>query len=234
MALEKDRKLRITPQPPSKLKEITVLFNPTSYSVGKEVEWKPPEPPTDESESQKAARTQRRVNAPGLEFKGGESRVLTLDLFFDVTETTLVDGKPVVDVREITNHVVALTRIEPKQGKPPVCLVQWGSAPVGSDFPFKGVVTNLKQDFTLFRSTGEPVRAKLSATFTEFLPPQEDLLQTDPELTTRRVARGDSLQALAADIYRDPALWRVIAEANNLDDPRRLAVGQTLTIPKLT
>ena len=68
---------------------------------------------------------------------------------------------------------------------------------------------------------------------TEALDVVTDQRQTDPELTTRRVRRGDSVTAIAADVYGDPALWRVIAEANNLDDPRRLKIGKTLSVPKL-
>ena len=35
-------KLTIAPEPPSKLKEIEVLFNPTSYSISKSVGWNSP------------------------------------------------------------------------------------------------------------------------------------------------------------------------------------------------
>jgi hypothetical protein len=154
------------------------------------------------------------------------------DLLFDVTEP--IDDETIQDVRTKTNAIVALTRIEPKKHRPPVCEVTWGPAPVNSDFPFTGVVTNLTQNFLLFRSTGEPVRARLTVVMTEALDVVTDQRQTDPELTTRRVRRGDSVTGIAAEVYGDPALWRVIAEANNLDDPRRLKIGRTLSIPKLS
>jgi nucleoid-associated protein YgaU len=35
-------------------------------------------------------------------------------------------------------------------------------------------------------------------------------------------------------MYSDPALWRAIALANRLDDPRQLQIGQRLQIPKIT
>jgi nucleoid-associated protein YgaU len=34
-------------------------------------------------------------------------------------------------------------------------------------------------------------------------------------------------------MYNNPAKWRVIAQANNLDDPRHLNIGATLSIPKI-
>jgi nucleoid-associated protein YgaU len=67
----------------------------------------------------------------------------------------------------------------------------------------------------------------------EFLDREKDLKKTDPEMTTRTVRRGDSLTSIAAEVYRNPALWRVVAEANRIDDPLRLAAGTKLSIPKL-
>jgi nucleoid-associated protein YgaU len=40
------------------------------------------------------------------------------------------------------------------------------------------------------------------------------------------------LSSIAAKLYRDPTAWRMIAEANNLDDPRQIPVGLRLNIPK--
>jgi hypothetical protein len=226
MADEKPKKLSIRPLD-SSLPTVTVLFNPSSYTIVKPVTWSGPR-----TASGSAGETQPLLNAPTLVFGGGGSRTLTLELLFDVTEP--IDGQTIQDVRTKTDAIVALTRIEPKKKKPPVCEVTWGVAPVkNSDFPFTGVVTNLTQNFTLFRSTGEPVRAKLTLVMTEALDVVTDQRQTDPELTTRRVRRGDSVTGIAADVYGDPALWRVIALANNLDDPRRPKIGRTLSIPKL-
>ncbi|MEN2383876.1 MAG: LysM peptidoglycan-binding domain-containing protein [Gloeotrichia echinulata DEX184] len=72
----------------------------------------------------------------------------------------------------------------------------------------------------------------MSVTFTEYLKPLDDQRQTDPELTTHIVKRGDTLSSIAAQLYRDPRRWRIIAEANNLDDPRHLEIGTTLSIPE--
>ena len=212
-------------------KAVEVLFNPNSYSITKPVNWKSPNSSPD-----------RKLNAPKLEFGGGGSRVLTLELFFDVTEP--VNGELVDDVRKETSKIVKLTRIQPSKDRgapetepPPVCEVSWGKFyPEGSDFdfPFTGVITNLVQRFTLFKSDGTPVRANLTVTFTEFLVPQTDKKKTDPELTTHVVMRGDTISSIAAQVYRNPTSWRTIAEANRLDDPRHLEIGQTLTIPLLS
>jgi nucleoid-associated protein YgaU len=214
-------KLTIQPESKSKLPMIKALFNPNTYSIVKSVSWAGP--------------ADRRKNAPALEFGGGQSRTLSLDLFFDTTEETDNTQK---DVRNLTNQIVKLTRIErdldPDRPRPPFCQVAWGEVtPPGSDFPFTGVVTQLTQRFNLFLDDGRPVRANLTVAFTEYLDPKVDELQNDPEFTTRLVKRGDTLSSIAGEVYRDPTLWRVIAEANRLDDPRQVPVGLRLNIPKI-
>lgn len=223
-------KLTITPLDkrgqPMTNKGFAVLFNPNTYSISKTVNWN-----SLSATGPTSARTNRMVNAPTLFFAGGSSRLLNLELFYDVTEP--MNDVVSDDVRKETNKVVELTRIQKDLQRPPAVEVAWGAAPPArSDFPFTGVVSNLVQRFTLFSSDGKPLRATLTVTVTEFLDPALDQRQTDPEFTTRRLKRGDTLSAIAAETYRDPAQWRLIAEANNLDDPRHLDVGRTLTIPK--
>lgn len=226
MALEK---LKITPfkKQGNRLerdlqKSIEVLFNPNSYTVTKTVTWSSPG-----SGSEGNARSNSQVNAPTISFGGGGSRHLAMDLFFDVTE----GGPGARDVRSLTDKIVALTRIDPAQGQPPVCEAMWGSETT-KDFPFIGVIGSLTQKFTLFNENGSPVRAVLTVDFTEFLDPEIDRRQTDPEQTTHIVKRGETLSGIAGALYHDSTLWRIIAEANRIDDPRHLVIGQTLAIPK--
>lgn len=202
---------------PDKSRAFGVLFNPTTYSISKSVKWD--------------GAANRTLNAPPLTFGGGESRTLTLNLFYDVTEQSSPTGKA-YDVRKETNKMVVLTQIERKRDRPPAVMVSWGGAPpANSDFPFTGVVTQLSQTFKLFTSEGIPIRAELSVTLKEYKDPEKDKRETDPNVTTRLVKRGDTLSSIAAEMYRDPRKWRVIAEANAMDDPRRLDIGRRLSIP---
>jgi nucleoid-associated protein YgaU len=45
------------------------------------------------------------------------------------------------------------------------------------------------------------------------------------------VQTGDSLAAISQEMYGDPTLWREIADANDIDAPFSLTVGDTLVIP---
>lgn len=231
MALEK---LKITPfkkrgATVERGAEIEALFNPNTYTITKTVAWNVPK--TNEGDTT----TNNQFNAPTLSFGGGASSHLTLDLFFDVTEPVVQKGLTKVfrDVRDLTDQIVALTRIDRNQSQPPVCEVMWGSGPKPrKDFPFIGVIGSLTQRFTLFHENGSPLRATLTVDFTEFLDPTIDKRKTDPEQTAHTIKRGETLSSITGELYNDPTLWRIIAEANGVDDPRQLTVGQTLAIPK--
>jgi hypothetical protein len=45
------------------------------------------------------------------------------------------------------------------------------------------------------------------------------------------VTRGETLWSIATRYYNDGNLWRRIADANGIRDPRKLAIGRVLTIP---
>lgn len=203
---------------PDSGQEISVLFNPNSYTISKSVTWS-----ADQASGGKND-TKIELNAPPLKFGGGGSRQLSMELFFDVTEQL---GK---DVRDDTDKIARLTLIDRTlKTKPSPCVVSWG-APKG-DFPFRGVVSSLTQKFTLFSSGGTPIRATLNVTFTEYLDPKDDKLQTDPDYTVHVLKRGDTLSSVAGKMYGDPARWRAIADRNDIDDPIHLEIGRRLGIP---
>ena len=51
----------------------------------------------------------------------------------------------------------------------------------------------------------------------------------------RSIKAGDRLPLIAAEVYGDPRLWRLIAEANEIDDPLRFPtpqdVGRVILVP---
>jgi nucleoid-associated protein YgaU len=224
MALEK---LRIFPEPdskdPKRKTDFPVMFNPNTYTISKQVSWVQPK-----GRAKGGRGNDAKANAPTHTFGGGGARELALELFYDVTES----GDPNADVRDQTDLIVKLTRIrrDAKHARPPICRIEWGGET--EDFPFVGTVSNLKQQFLLFGESGKPLRATLSVSFTEFLRLSDDQRKTDPELTTRVVRRGDTLASIAAEVYSDPAAWRVIAGANRIENPFDLVPGTKLTLPK--
>jgi N-acetylmuramoyl-L-alanine amidase len=54
-----------------------------------------------------------------------------------------------------------------------------------------------------------------------------------PAVRTYTIKAGDTLGAIAREMYGSAAKYTLIAEANSITDPRRIWVGQVLTIPEL-
>src|SRR5690606_5220057 len=96
---------------------------------------------------------------------------------------------------------------------------------------------SLKQQFVLFLGDGTPGRAKLTVAFLEFTLPEEELQRNEPNSPDHTkayvVKEGDTVSGIAGMFYRDPRLWRAIAERNDIEDPRSLPAGLVLTIPNL-
>lgn len=200
--------------------EVTCLFNPNEYTFSKKNSW--------------TSKKVKGQNVPSLEFGGGESINLTMQLFFD----TYVTGG---DVRTTTNKIWKLMNINPDltdmtstKGRPPMVEFQWGST-----WSFKAVITSISQKFTLFRDDGIPVRATLNVNFLQAkeegrYPGQNPTTKGSPGFRRRIVKEGDTIDWIAFDEYGDSAQWPFIADKNNLDNPMDLKPGQILAIPPLS
>ena len=198
-----------------------VLFNPDEYTVNK-----------DNNFAQAAV---PGLSTPLLQFVHGNLRTLDLTLFFDTYESHRRGARTVNaagdDVRTLTEPVVKLMSINPRTHVPPVVLFAWGS------LTFTGVVQRVNQQFTLFAESGAPLRGRLQVTFQEWKTPLQEAQEVRRETAdyTRSyvVGEGETLSAIAARFYDDPAMWRPLALANALADPRLLPVGLRLTVPRL-
>ena len=113
--------------------------------------------------------------------------------------------------------------------RPRPLLLVWGS------LVFSCVVTALNFRFTLFHADGTPLRAIAACTFRETMTDEERTRKenaTSPDLThLRDVQEGDTLPALAYDIYVDPKFYLEVARVNQVVDFRRLRPGRRLSFP---
>ena len=215
----KPEKAQIINLDDSNERPIECLFNPNEYTFTKQNTWK--------------AEENKGKNVPQLEFGGGNSMTLTMELFFD----TFATGE---DVRDTTDRIWKLMYIDEKltdtvtgKGRPPMVEFQWGST-----WSFKSVITKITQKYNLFLYDGTPVRATLNV---DFLQAKEEGKYPGQNPTTvgqsgyrRRMVRdGDTIDWIAFEEYGDSALWRYIADTNGLNDPSRLKPGQNLVIAPL-
>lgn len=186
--------------------EIPVMYNPTELSLNKTV----------------------LVQGEGsnIQFQRVSDDDLTVALFFDSYEQQ-------TDIRRVTQRIAALT--EPTVGnnarkEPPVLVFTWAGA------LFTGIIVKLEQKFTMFLSSGIPVRAELSVTFKAVQTQTEDLASRG-YFNCRRlwtVQAKDRLYLIAWKALGDATQWPLIAQHNDIYDPLNFPtpadIGRTLVI----
>lgn len=189
---------------------IVVLFNPTEYSI--------------ETSNQFQRTAIPGTSTPVTQFVSGNTQTLTMDLFFDSYERR-------EDVRINTKQITSLLDIDPALHAPPICDFHWAS------LNFRATIEQVTHKFTLFLESGIPVRATLSVTFKEYRTLTEQIQSVRKESSDRTkritVKQSDHLWHIANQEYEKPGLWRPIATANKISNPRILAVGTELVVPVL-
>ena len=149
-----------------------------------------------------------------------------MQLFFDTYDPVLGNVKQGSDVRKYTKQIVELLKVDSHNHAPPICQFSW------AEFSFVGVLEKADQRFTLFKSDGTPLRATIDVSFKELGQKQAEEARFSASFAKHYVVRhGDTLSSVAGTEYGDPALWRPIAEANDIDDPLDLRPGEVLVIP---
>jgi hypothetical protein len=199
-------------------KEIEILYFPTEYSIEKTNSFSEISIPGLES--------------PYLEYLKGNASTISLEVFYDTYEEYDSQGRS-VDVRKYTNQLSNLMNIDPEIHGPPRLLFIWG---ISSEEPFSCVLEKVTKKFTMFNSDGIPVRARLNITLKEKkfgLNDRERKLQSADRTKYYMVKQGDSLWSISYKEYRNPGLWRPIADINDINDPKKLESGTELIIPPL-
>jgi nucleoid-associated protein YgaU len=209
-----------------------VLYNPTEYTLNKQV--------------QLGEHVIPGLDSPVIQFVRGQAETLSFDLFFDSSDER--ENGAAKPVTVYTDKFARLVRMRGDLHAPPVCEFSWG----GSGFPgshlgtgiesqqrtsFKCVVESVRQKFTFFDATGVPLRAILTIALREYKTLLEQLRQlhllSSDHTHVHTVRQGDTLASIAADVYGDPSEWRRLAEHNGVTDPLALRPGALLEIAPL-
>jgi hypothetical protein len=185
------------------------------------------------------------LDTPLIQFVRGQNETLSIDLFFDSTESGM--GANARSVTEESDQIYQLVKIEPDSHAPPICEFIWNDKFPGANISaemgnqkrnsFKCIVESVRHQYTLFSPEGVPLRATLSLNLREYKTLDEQLAQLNlnsPDRTQVQVLQaGDTLSGVAGKHYRRPGEWRLIADANDIDDPRRLTPGTFITLPPM-
>jgi LysM repeat protein len=191
-----------------KKEELKVLFNPEQYSIDKT--------------NQFATQPIPGLDSPVVQFIRGDSEMLSVELFFD-TYTYFKSE----DVRNYTDKLSKFLQVDPDMHAPPLCSFQWGNV------IFTGVIEKVTKQFTLFDEFGKPLRARVTLSIRKYPSVEEQNKPTHSPDKTKRILvnQGDSLWRIAAREYGDATKWRLIADANDIDNPRILKAGSEITVP---
>ncbi|GHU57904.1 peptidoglycan-binding protein [Clostridia bacterium] len=214
--------------------KIYVMYNPESYVQSSSIEY-----------GDKKGVAQSKSNP---QYSSGASETVSMELFFDTASSlygggsmpdkatlaagSLLPSPAKEDIRKYTDKIYNLMHDEDgDEHKPPNLKIQWAS------LIFEGKLVSCSQKFTKFNETGAPVRATLSVKFlrsTSLTEAAAEIPQGSPDTSKfRMVHQGDSLWALSEKEYGDCGSWRLIAAANNIENPRMLETGASLRVPAI-
>lgn len=153
-------------------------------------------------------------------------------------ENLVLDGTGVVDgtgSRSVKDMIDALLAViyqyDGKKHEPNYIRLLWGT------FIFFGRVESIALDYTMFKPTGEPLRARVTLGIVGWMSATESALRANlssPDLSHLvEVTAGDTLPLLCNRIYNDPSYYREVARINNLTSFRKLEPGMVLRFPPL-
>ena len=201
-----------------------VMFNPESYSLKYENQYSEP----DSTGSDRAPGRYSFTNPEELSItlimdntgvadtgKGGpggaKMYVEEYDIYFKVQEflttTCYMDG---------ATHEPLYLKLE------------WG------DLVFHCRLASVNVSYTLFNREGRPIRAELACEFTGSLQQSERTPKSSPDLSHSRLVKAeDNITVMTNKIYRNPAYYIRVAEANRLNNFRRLPVELEMNFPPL-
>lgn len=196
------------------LSEFTAYINPNEITLSYEMEY---------DSAQGSGTTNSRMN-----FKKIKPGDMVLSFFIDGTGAS---GRT-VDVQQQVERFQTVTGYNGNIHRPNYLKLAWGTLQVK-----RCILKSASIVYKLFKSDGVPLRAVISATFTDNSDDQTRVaLSQDqsPDLThVRMVKAGDNLPALCGQIYNDPSYYLEVARFNRINDFRNLTPGVRIIFPPL-
>lgn len=206
-----------------KNKTIELQINPTSlkYSIG-----------LSYSKDKSMGKSSTEIN-----FERSNGSTLSFDFVFDDTgviprpqKKNIVENKNLVEM--ISNLETIIYKINGETHEPNYLQINWGS------FLFKGRMSSLSYDYTLFRPDGSPLRVKVSMTIKGYMNKLKEAkivaLQSSDLSRIITLKAGENIPLLCKQIYGDSSYCFDVADYNNLADFRNLQIGTQLMFPPLS
>lgn len=201
-----------------------VLFNPQSYSLSYANEFSEPNPTGSDRPADRYSYT-----AP---------EELSISLFMDNTGVADAGsggpGGAAINVQEydvylkVQEFLQATCYMNESTHEPHFLRILWG------DLVFDCRLASVNVTYNLFDREGKPIRSELACTFKGSLKPSNRISKSSPDLSHLRLVKAeDNITLMTYKIYKDPVYYIRIAEANRLNNFRRLPVELALEFPPL-
>jgi nucleoid-associated protein YgaU len=193
------------------------MFNPDSFTIHEDIEW-----------NSKAAIAKQGTDPKYINVK---PRKFTIEFMLDGTGVN-TNGVKIPVTAQVALFRAATTNIRGNIHRPPYLLVQYGT------FINTCILNSSDVTYTMFDMFGLPIRAKISASFTErIIAGLSDVLGmlSSPDLTHRvQVKDGDILPLLTYKTYNDQNYYLQVARVNKLKNFRKLNAGTILVFPPIS
>ncbi|MDO6423993.1 CIS tube protein [Saccharophagus degradans] len=194
--------------------EFEAYVNPNEITLAYEMEY---------DSSQASGTTNSR-----MEFKKVKPGDMSLSFFIDGTGANGVK----IDVQQRVEAFQTITGYNGDIHRPNYLIVAWGTLQVK-----RCILKSASIAYKLFKPSGEPLRAVISATFTDNSDDETRVAlaqDESPDLTHARIfSAGDNLPMMCYQIYGSPHYYLDVAEANGLDNFRNIAPGTRILFPPL-
>jgi len=201
--------------------EFTAMFNPTTFDRKLKIEFKDHQP--------------QGASAAQKVFSKIKPQDYSIVLMLDGTGASgpkkMENDKNVTVTDQVKQFMKVCAEYNGENHRPNYALITWGT------FVLKTVLTAVDFSYTMFAVDGTPLRAKISATFSDT---KSDVLRvkeeknSSPDLThVRTVKEGDTLPLMSQRIYGNSKYYLQVAEANELKNFRNIEPGQKLFFPPI-
>jgi hypothetical protein len=177
--------------------------------------------------------TNQGIGNQGNNPKFGATGSEELKLDFVLDGTGAVEGNRLKEktvAEQVKLFLDTVYRMDGAIHKPYFLKVQWGKY-----LTFPSVLTAVDINYVLFDRNGSPLRAKVSATFLNYIEQEKRIrleAKSSPDLThARTVVQGSRLDQMTYEMYGDSKYMFQVARANGLTSLRPLKAGSQLEFP---
>jgi Contractile injection system tube protein len=193
------------------------MFNPDSFTIHEDVEW-----------NSKTAIAKQGSDPKYVKIK---PRSFTIEFMLDGTGVN-TNGVKIPVTAQVALFRAATTNVRGNIHRPPYLMVQYGT------FINTCILVSSDVTYTMFDMFGLPIRAKISASFTErVIAGLSDVLGmlSSPDLTHRvHVKDGDLLPLLTYKTYKNQHYYLQVARFNKEKNFRKLEPGRELMFPPIS